>query len=556
MSNYAKKVEKFEVFEITYALKTGAEKIVIEKPNSETETLSFFYHVPISFVYDVHGYEDMETVGSPELKARFCPQLIGEHKFSIYSGDQVLESGSFICEDSENHGYIKVSDTDRRYFEYTDGTPYIPIGINMVYPTSYLRSDGTEFGQTTISDTMGIKCYEKWIKDFAKAGGNYLRLWLGHDYFNTTGNINGVIKYEQFAKTDAIILLAKKYGIKLKFTIEQFRHIGEKKDLFTRKFVTSGGRVCQSAEEWLTNDTWQDAWKGRVKEYLIRYSNEPTVAVWELWNEMLCFDSSVEEITKWTANAINFIKENAPNQLVTTSFGSLNPRCTEKWYKAHFLKELDFLQVHRYLDQGEKQEFRRTDPYVNMSHSIHEISTNDKPSILAETGAVNNNHSGPFRYYLSDDRGIIFADTVYPAFFAGSAGCGQIWHWDDRYVSAKSLYKMFAPFAELVKEINPVTEGFTSIDLSNDQVFCTILKGKNTILGYVRNRSDSWYNTLRDLNKPEIIENISISFESFDNWNSSIIKIWEDDTTKLEIENNNIIFKNLKYGTFFKIEKI
>lgn len=553
---YSKTVKNFESWEISFPLKTNAQKIVIEKPNGKTETLKFFYHVPIDFVYDIHGYEEMETVGAPLLKARFCPDVIGEYKFTVYSGDEILEQGNFVSEKSENHGYVKVSDTDKRYFEYTDGTPYIPIGINMVYPTSYFRSDGTEFGQTAISETMGIKCYEKWIKDFAKSGGNYLRLWLGHDYFNPTGNINGVLKYEQFAKTDAIVALAKKYGIKLKLTFEQFRHVGEKKDLFTRKFVTSGGRVCGSAEEWLKDEVWQNAWKEKVLEYLIRYSNEPTVAVWELWNEMLCFDSSVEEITKWTANAAKFIKDNAPNQLVTTSFGSLNPRHSEKWYKAHFsIKELDFLQVHRYLDQGEKQEVRRTDPFVNTAESVKDISTNEKPGILAETGAVNDNHSGPFRYYLSDDRGIIFADTVYPAFFACSAGCGQIWHWDDRYISAKSLYKMFAPFAELVKEVNPIKEEFNSFDLSNGQVLCRVLKGKNTILGYIRNRSDSWYNTLRDMNEAETIENLSIDFETFSASNCSTVKIWEDDTTEFKIKDNALCFANLKYGTFFKIEK-
>jgi hypothetical protein len=189
-----------------------------------------------------------------------------------------------------------------------------------------------------------------------------------------------------------------------------------------------------------------------------------------------------------------------------------------------------------------------------MSQATTEICTNEKPGILAETGAVNNNHSGPFRYYLWDDRGIIFADTVYTSFFAGAAGCGQIWHWDDRYISAKGLYKMFAPFSRLVKDINPIEEGFASANLSNEQVFCAVLKGKNNTLGYIRNRDDSWYNTLRDLNEPKVIEGLSLPFDLCASSKAEIIKIWEDDTTELKLGNNSLCFTDLKYGAFFKIE--
>ncbi len=552
---FSQKIEKYAVWQIDCEAKSGADKIKIVKPDETSCILDFFYNIPVEFVYDVHGYETLDTKGTTLFSARFCPDAVGKHLFYVYKKDELLYKGEFYCIDSNHHGYIKVSEKDKRYFKFTDNTPYIPIGINMVYPMSYLRSDGTEFGITSNSDTLGIRCYEKWIKKFAKYGGNYLRIWLGHEYFNIDSDVAGVIKYEQFAKIDKIVELAKKYGIKLKFTIEQFRHIGDKTNLFTKKIRLTDGKTCLSAEEWLTAEVWQNHWKQKVKEYLKRYSNEPTVAVWELWNEMLCFDSTPEKITEWTANTVRFIKENAPNQLVTTSFGSLNSCSGEKWYNAHFLDELDFLQIHRYLDQGEKEKLRRTEPFLNTTQAIKDISTNTRPAILAETGAVNNNHSGPFRYYLSDDRGIIFADTVYPAFFACSAGCGQIWHWDDRYVSAKGLFKMYKPFAELVNNVNPELEEFCHEDYSNEKVYCCILKGKNITLGLIRNRSDSWQNVLRDNNDAQTIDSITINFNNYSQFECKIIKIWEDDTTEIEATENSLQFSNLKYGTFFYLKR-
>lgn len=553
---YKCEIGTYEVWQIDYDANKKADSISITKPDGKVCNMEFFYHIPTDFVYDEHGFENAETSGLPKIIARFCPDIQGEYFFKVFSGQHILETGKFTCKFSQNHGFVKISKIDKRYFEYSDATPYIPIGINMVYPMSYTRSDGTEFGMTTDTDTLGMRCYEKWIKNFAQCGGNYLRIWLGYEYFNVEGECVGQIRYEQFAKIDRIIALAKKYGVKLKFTLEYFRRVEPQTTLFARVYKTAEGRVCQNATEWLTDEVWQSAWRAKVKEYLRRYSNEPTVAVWEIWNEMLCFDSSAENIIKWTVDTVNFIKENAPHQLVTTSFGSLNPRSGEEWYHAHFLNELDFLQIHRYLDQGESYELRRVDPYNNTLQAVREISTGEKPAVLAETGAVNDNHSGPFRYYLSDDRGIIFADTVFPVFFAGSAGCGQIWHWDDRYVSAKNLFHMYKPFADLVKGIDPAKENFSSCDLSNDKVFCTVLKGQSITLGYIRNKQDTWYNTLRDMKEPQIIVEISLIFDCYKVCECKLIKIWDDDTVEFEMAEQTLKFQNMKYGTFFAIKKV
>ncbi len=544
-------VGKYEVWQISCDVEIDAERLAVKKPDGCIYEQRFYINQSVQFIYDLRGYEKITETGKNRSIAKYCPDMEGKYEFYVYSKDNLIKSGEFYCQHSNNHGYIKVSSKDNRYFEYSDGTPYIPIGINMVYPMSYSKSDGTEFGCSSAVDTLGIKSYEKWMKDFSLSGGNYLRIWLGHSYFNPETELYGKLNYSQFAKIDKIVELAKKYGIKLKFTFEQFRHIGEKNDLFTKRIISADGKVCNSADEWLTNSYWQNLWKNKIKEYLIRYGNEPTVAVWELWNEMLCFESTVEKVSRWTSEMVGFIKENSPNQLVTTSFGSLNPNYSKEWYEAHFIKELDFLQVHRYLDQGVKDEIVGLEPYMNTVQAVKGISGTGRPAILAETGAVNDNHSGPFRYYLSDDKGILFADTVFPAFFAGAAGCGQIWHWDDRYISAKSLYHMFSPFAQLVKGINPLEEEFESVDISTDEIYCLILKGKNNSLGYIRNRYNSWYNLLRDMQEAKTI-NAFLNFKCYSKEEIETVKIWDD--TCLEKDDGKLIIRNLKYGVFFKIK--
>lgn len=136
-----------------------------------------------------------------------------------------------------------------------------------------------------------------------------------------------------------------------------------------------------------------------------------------------------------------------------------------------------------------------------------ELVKNDRqPFIVAETGAVNNNHSGPFRYYSIDDRGIIFVDSVYTPIFLGSASCGHIWHWNNRYVESKNLYKYYKPLYNLIKDINFDKENFETVDLSDDDVYLFLLEGDTVTLGFVRNKSDNWQDTLIDNNPPVNID--------------------------------------------------
>ena len=177
------------------------------------------------------------------------------------------------------------------------------------------------------------------------------------------------------------------------------------------------------------------------------------------------------------------------------------------------------------------------------------MKTEKLPMLLAETGAVNDCHSGEFRYYSADDRGIIFVDCVYTPLFVGSAGCGNIWHWDRRYIESKNLYKLFKPLVTLVSGVDFATEGFEPLDMSTDKAHILVLKGRKTILGFIRNKSDSWMNTLRDGNEPDVIDC------EFAGEGSTLetIPIWDDESAEISLQNGTVRVKGMRYGSLFKL---
>ena len=206
--------------------------------------------------------------------------------------------------------------------------------------------------------------------------------------------------------------------------------------------------------------------------------------------------------------------------------------------------------MHRYLDQGGDFLDTTRNPIEAIEQGMKRIKDETMPFVVAETGAVNNNHSGEFKYYSCDDRGIIFVDSVYTPFFLGSAACGNIWHWDERYVESKNLYKYFKPLANMVNGIDFQNEEFESINFSDHQAYIYVLKGKNVSFGFIRNKSDCWKNVLRDLGSVETIKEKEICFDAN---KITEFKIWDEDSTTIKIENGKIRFENILYGTIFKI---
>lgn len=522
-----------------------------------------FLHQPISVSYDEEGTENVTLNGNAEYMCRYTPDFVGDAEIKAFSGEKEICTENIKINPSDSHGYVEVSKQDGKYFTYSDGTPFFSIGINLAFPTSYGKSDGTEFGLSGAYKFIGLRQYERWFKKCSANGVNVARVWVGHEYFCPDTENTYEFKYDRFTIIDKLFELAKKYSVKLKITLEQFRNFDYERiansnsyddDVF-RKFnkrLYDNKKRCESANEWLTDDRWTVAWLAKVYEFAKRYSGDTAVFAIELWNEMNCVGDFEKrnDIIEWNKRVLPKVKEMFPKNLVINSLGSLDCEVWKEFYDKFCWDKSDFVQIHRYLDQGAAFDDCNDNPIEMIRGAFEKIHT-EKPIFIAETGAVNNCHSGPFKYYTCDDRGIILADTVYTPVFLKSCGAGNIWHWDDRYVESKNLYGMYRPLADLVSDVDFANENFESVDMSDDKVTVILLKGKTVALGYIRNKSDNWKNTLRDMNEPETVGSFEVKIKGADD--VRVLKIWENDTVSCKIVNESAVFENIRFGAMFKI---
>jgi len=552
---YNDKTQRYGRWEVSFD--ADVKEITVTAPSGESDIVETFLKRPGKLVWDIHGYEAVVQDGEPYLCARYTAREAGTYLFAADNG----ENGSFYAEDTGNHGYLGVGKTDPRYFSFTDGTPFPIIGVNLASLTPNTLSSNQEFGLTSERGYLGVREYERWFKKLSRTGGNHARIWLGQEYLNPDTNDPREFDLLQFEKLDAIIELARKYGIYLKLTFDQFRFFGKSqydavyneasKRIFGKEYVLDGER-CESMTRWLNEDKWRKCWIEKIKTYLRRYAGDPIVMVFEFWNEMNAVEAPYDDVLEWNRYMADQLEPLAPYNMWSQSLGSMDAEQNIEIYRKFPFEKFSFSQFHRYLDQGVELEECRKDGFVFTKTGIANASVPGKPVILAETGGVNDCHSGPFRYYMSDDRGIIFADTVFPAFFLGAAGCGQIWHWNT-YVENKCLFDMLRPFADAVNGVQLEKEDFRVRDLSDNDIWAAVLIGNSTVLGYIRNKQDSWYNTLRDGSEPKAITEISISLNAPGELH--IHSIWHDEPANVFLHDGTIVLRNMKYGLIFRIDR-
>ena len=504
---------KTKVFgRIRFDIHENTEKLEFVLPDGCVQSGIPFWHNDAEFEYDCHGYETVILKGKECRQTAFTATIPGKHTLRTYIGNEILDEIVFEAEVAENTGFVQVSDLDPRYFSLSCGTPYTPIGLNLVgCDYDRLPAGMDHFTASNNTATTGMLQWRRWFGRMQKAGVNYCRIWLSNRYTEARTEVMGIHDPLALARFDALIELARESGVRLKLCMEHWRTFSDENHFAYRRYIDPDtGRQLKDENEWFTSSKWNARWMKDIEPYLARCQNDPVVFAWELWNEIDCGEGSFESVTGFTKRMLKEIKNISPYNLAVNSLGSFDEESKQERQDCFCeMPEMDFQQVHRYLDQGAPMSICHTDPVAFSIEAVNRSRREDKPVILTETGAVNDRHVGPFRFYNSDHDGLIFMDVTYPAFFAGSAGSGHIWHWN-QYVETKNLWDHFKPLADLVEGIQMDAENFISGVIENEEAWILTLSGNKHTLILVRNRADRWDKVLRDGQSPLKIENLRI----------------------------------------------
>ena len=407
--------------------------------------------------------------------------------------------------------YVRVSPRDPHYFELSDGRPYVPIGLNMIAPPG---------GQ----EKEALAQMETWMRKLSENGGNFIRIWLSNDFFDVEHARSGVYDEGKAERIRAVLTLARKYDIRVKMTLEHFRHLGDGSQRWAAKPIhaVANGGPAKDIIDFFASDASREQFKAKLSWYSKQFGDDPTVFAWELWNEfdavqkmgaapMWVEGSGVAR--DWTQTMLAALHERFPKNLAVQSLGSFDQESKTQQYRSLCsIKGNDIAQVHRYLDLGARLEVCHGPVDVLAADAVTTLLGFDsgKPVLLAESGAVEPSHSGPFKLYGQDKAGIILHDVLFAPFFAGAAGPGHCWHWDG-YVARNDLWRHFGRFAQAVKDIDPPAEQFRPIRIEHPRLRIYALSGRHMLLAWCRDIENTWRTELAESKPPEDLKGQSIT---------------------------------------------
>lgn len=397
---------------------------------------------------------------------------------------------------ADSSDFIRVSARDPHYFETAGGRPWIPIGLNLIAPNT--------------ADDQGLARMDEWLGKLAANGGNFARIWLSSPFWDVEHDRSGVYDEAKAARIDALLAMSRRHDVRLKLTLEHFREMSENpRQRWANKplHLTVNGGAATNMADFFSGDASRAQFRRKLAWFANRYGNDPTIFGWELWNEVNAVRAGAGDFMPWTEAMLAELHRLFPQNLALQSLGSFDNDRGRDLYRRHsLLPGNDVAQVHRYLDLGAALEVCHGPVDMLAADAVRELRGYGvrKPVLLAESGAVEPRHSGPFKLYAKDRAGIILHDVLFGPFFSGAAGAGQIWHWD-AYVDRNDLWHHFSRFAAAVKDLDPPAEGFEPRLLPHPRLRVYALKGRRTSLLWCRDSENTWQSELAEGRPPEKI---------------------------------------------------
>ena len=398
---------------------------------------------------------------------------------------------------AEPAAFVRVSPRDSRYFELSDGRPYVPVGFNLVPPPK-------------------PEDFERVVGAMADHGVNYCRIWLDQTPWNVEHAKSGQYDPEKAVHLDRFLKLCRARGIRVKMCVEWFRSIVAKpaqppaRGAFPKPIHhEANGGFYKDMRDYLTSERGRAQFKGKLRWYADRCGDDSTIFAWELWNEMNAVQG---DPYPWTLEMLPELHRLFPKNLAVQSLGSFDrARGRDGYRRLCEIPTNDVLQVHRYLDQGAELAVCRGPVDVLAADSVDELRAFGvrKPIILTETGAVKPKHTGASELYALDRAGSLLHDMLFAPFFSGAAGTGHVWFWREA-IEKPEHWRHFQRFCRAIEGLDPPAESFEPLRWEQSGLRCYALRGKRTSLVWCRDAASDWKTELIDGAAPKKLAGVEL----------------------------------------------
>ncbi|MEI6787275.1 MAG: DUF5060 domain-containing protein [bacterium] len=343
----AQQVPCYEKFEVTfdipdrYANPFNPEEVsvtaTVATPDGKTNTIDGFHTRDYYRTVTPTGEETLPQ-GPSHWKIRYAPTQPGLYHYSLHvrdaHGSASWGPGVFVARPSTHPGFVRVSKTDPRYFEFDNGNYFFPIGHNIRSPFDERFNSNFPWVKRW---TEGTTAYARHFSAMHENGENMAEVWmaawsLGLEWSPKWPGYHGVGQYNLMNawELDRVIDAADRNGIYLNLVIHnhgKFSGIidGEWDD---NPFNKKLGGDLEKSEEYFSDPRAKQAFQQLMRYIIARWGYSPRIFAWELWSELNLTGSDwgfyrTTNCVSWHGFATTAINQMDPNRhLITTHYCS------------------------------------------------------------------------------------------------------------------------------------------------------------------------------------------------------------------------------------------
>jgi len=334
--------------------------------------------------------------GNGGWTAYFATKVPGNYRAEFWRNGAVvpMSASDVVVEADMGRGFLR---RNGRFFRWDNGAGYFPIGFNVGWQNPSVAPMPEQF------EKMG------------KAGLNWARIWAcAWDGKNPwISNVEddkpepGELWPPALKRWDDLLDAADKNDIGYQMVL--FHH-----GLFSSRvnpnwpehpWNAKNGGFLKDAADFFTDAEAKRRSKMWLRYAVARYGHRPNLIAWELFNEVEWVDARYADrwpdIEKWHAEMATYVRELDPyDRLVTTS---------SEMEREALWESMDFYQPHTY-PQNLRAKIGGT------------VFTSGKPGFYGEFGPPDN---------AAPEAPRQIRDGIFAGVFAGHAGAGQYWFWDE-----------------------------------------------------------------------------------------------------------------------------
>ena len=433
-------IPRYEKFEISFNLSGTwsnpfdpdqvAVDCTFQTPDGKMATIPGFFFQDYQRTF-VNGREILNSIGEPVWKVRFSPATPGTYRYVIRmvnAGQTVqTEERTFQCTDNSNkHGFLRVSEENPYYFRFDDGAPFFVVGENIATLGS-----------------MGTALADKWYTSLARAGGNFARSWWCSGGTDLESRVSerpdqglGKYKLDQAWRIDYIVNMADQLGIYIMCCIETQQYL--RRGVWWERFTyneANGGPV-KSPADYFVNDESDAYFRKRLRYMVARWSYSTAIFSWQFWNEVsACNDFNPDNAAKWHERMARYLRSIDPyHHIIHTNFGNM-----DGYEEVDGLPEMEVISTNVYScrDMGQIAAWG-----TRMMTGRYK-----RPYLLTEYGV------GHMGHWVEDDpRGVIVHNGLWGALVSGSAGAALPWGWG-HWIDRQNMYHYWKVISDVVRDI-------------------------------------------------------------------------------------------------------